>query len=59
MKKLFKAVFSIIGIGFIGFVIMGIYGGNLQNNRKKWVEKNRTPEVIEAFRKAAEDFEGD
>ena len=40
MKKLFKAVFSIIGIGFIGFVIMGIYGGNLQNNRKKWVEKN-------------------
>ena len=28
-------------------------------NVKKWVEKNRTPEVIEAFRKAAEDFEGD
>ncbi len=50
--------------GFDSYIPLHIYiSTEFQNssvdNVKKWVEDNRTPTVIEAFKKAAEDYEGE
>ena len=50
--------------GFASYIPLHIFiseefKNSTVENAVKWVEENRTPEVIEAFRKASEDFDGE